>query len=210
MNYNDSILENKSFKFVKQLMYNIALAVCLMLVIGIILVTVFKYTLLNVESDSEYPYFKAGDMVAIQAKQEYYVGDIIQFTQSGDFPVAHRLIGKVEDSATHKTYYICHGDAVGSANPANQGEVVHWEEDADYVATLDYAAIKNGDAKNVQVIEKSAINGKIVLIFSNFGSYFNFIKEHAFLLITIVVSIWCVAEVIQNEIDIKKARRLEA
>ncbi len=45
MNYNDQILENKSFNFFKQLMYNLALSICIMLVGVLILVYGFKFAL---------------------------------------------------------------------------------------------------------------------------------------------------------------------
>lgn len=210
MNYNDSILENKAFSFFKKLMYNIALAICIILLLAIVLVYGFKFQLYNVESDSQYPYFVEHDLVLAVPQKEYEVGDIIQFTLDTKFPVAHRLIGIKKDEATGKTMYICHGDAVGSANPANNGKTAHWTSDRDYVESLTYQQIKDGKANNIQIIEKSAINGEIVGVFPQYGLYLTFIKEHTLLMVTIIIAIWCVSGVVQNEIEIKRSKRLIA
>ena len=82
MNYNDQILENKTFNFFKQLMYNIALALCIMLVGVLIMVYGFKIRLYEVLSDSQYPVFKKGDMVVVVPQKEYKVGDIISYLVS--------------------------------------------------------------------------------------------------------------------------------
>jgi len=210
MNYNDSILENKAFSFLKKLMYNIAVAICILLLLVIVLVYGFKFQLYNVESDSQYPYFVEHDLVLAVPQKEYEVGDIIQFTLDGKFPVAHRLIGKKFDPATGTEYYICHGDAVGSANPANQGKTAPWTADRDYVNSLTFQQIKDNDAHNIQVIRKSSINGEIIGVFPGYGYFLTFVKEHQLLLITIVIAIWSISGVVNNEVYIKRCKRLEA
>ena len=208
MNYNDSILENKEFSFFKKLVYNIAVAICILLLFVIVLVYGFKFQLYNVLSDSEYPNFVSGDMIVAVPQKEYEVGDIIKFSYVGEsFPVTHRLIGKVADETTGKTYYICHGDAVGSANPAKHGDTVPWTADRDYIASLTFDEIED-EAVNIQIIEKKSIDGKVVASFTNYGTYITFIKDHTLLLVTIIVGIWCINGVIQNEIDMKKSKRL--
>lgn len=211
MNYNDSILENKTFSFFKKLIYNIAVAICIMLLLVIVLVYGFKFQLYNVLSDSEYPNFVSGDMIVAVPQKEYEVGDIIKFSYAGEtFPVTHRLICIVEDPATGKEYYICHGDAVGSANPANHGQTAPWTSDRDYVASLTFEEIEDGKANNIQMVEKKSIDGKVVASFSNYGTYVTFIKDHTLLLVTIIIAIWCISGVVQNEIDMKKSKRLLA
>ena len=211
MNYNDSILENKEFSFFKKLMYNIAVAICIILLFVIVLVYGFKFQLYNVLSDSEYPNFVSGDMIVAVPQKEYEVGDIIKFSYIGEtFPVTHRLIGITVDEVTGKTYYVCHGDAVGSANPINNGNTAPWQSDSEYVQSLTYQQIKDGKANNIQVIEKSSIDGKVVASFSGYGIYVTFIKDHVLLMVTIVIAIWCISGVIQNEIDIKRSKRLLA
>ena len=53
-----------------------------------------------------------------------------------------------------------------------------------------------------------SIEGKVVASLKNWGSYFNFVSEHKLLIIAIIVSIWCVSATAQNEIEMKKSRRL--
>ena len=133
MHYNDQILENKPFNFFKQLMYNIALAICIMLVGVLILVYGFKFRLYEVLSDSQYPYFKTGDMVIVKAQDNYEAGDIIKFNNNG-LAVTHRLLAIVEEGG--KTYYVCHGDNVQSANPNSTTYTAKWEDDKAYIDSL--------------------------------------------------------------------------
>ena len=67
MNYSDQILENKAFNFFKQLTYNIALALCIMLVGVLVMVYGFGFKLYEVLSPSQAPYFTTGDMVIVKA-----------------------------------------------------------------------------------------------------------------------------------------------
>ena len=76
MHYNDQILENKPFNFFKQLMYNIALAICIMLVGVLILVYGFKFRLYEVLSDSQYPYFKTmPEVLSLKSEGFHYLKD---------------------------------------------------------------------------------------------------------------------------------------
>ena len=208
MNYNDSILENKEFAFFKQLIYNIALSVCVLLLLAIILVYGFNFKLYHVMSDSESPIFTKGDMVVVKKQDKYEIGDIVQFKYALDDPVAHRLIG-IKADANGVNHYIFHGDAVGSANPINSGKTAHWKDDAAYVANLTLEDVKDGKAWNCQVTTEKEIWGEVVCWFENYGNYFNFIKSHKLLIITIVVGIWSINGVIQNELEMRKSRRLE-
>ena len=58
----------------------------------------------------------------------------------------------------------------------------------------------------IQIV--TTVEGKVVAHVDNYGTYFAFIKDHWGLFIALVAAIWCVSSVVQNEIDIKKARRL--
>lgn len=208
MNYNDQILENKPFNFFKQLVYNLALAICIMLVGVLIMVYGFKFRLYEVLSDSQAPEFVKGDMVIVKGQDEYKVGDIIKFDTS--IAVTHRLIGiKTENNVD---YYICHGDNVQSVNPANGADTAKWTEDRDYIEGLINQGLSIEDIKkssqNIQVVKKSQIEGTVVAHIDNYGTYVKFIKEHYMLVIALVAGIWCISSTVQNEIDIKKARRL--
>ncbi|MBQ8615566.1 MAG: hypothetical protein IJ415_03260 [Clostridia bacterium] len=208
MNYNDQILENKPFNFFKQLMYNIALSICIMLVGVLILVYGFKFRLYEVLSDSQAPEFVKGDMVIVKAQKEYEVGDIIKFDTT--IPVTHRLIAIMEENNT--TYYICHGDNVQSANPANGADTAPWREDSEYVQSLIDNGLSLSDvqktAQNIQVAKESQIEGKVIGHIGNYGTYFQFIKSHYMLLIALVAGIWCINSTVQNEIDMRRCGRL--
>lgn len=213
MIYNDEILENKAFNFFKQLMYNIALAVCIMLIGVLILVYGFKFRLYEVLSDSQAPYFTKGDMVVVKAQKEYKVGDIIKFDTSKNktMPTTHRLIAILEEGG--KTYYICHGDNVQDLDGGYAG-VPCWEDDAAYIQDMidnnktlsDILSIPYKN--NIQVPTLNQIEGKVVAHIDNYGTYFQFLKTHYLLFIALVAGIWCISSTIQNEIDIKKCRRL--
>lgn len=209
MNYNDGILEHKEFKFFKQLMYNIALAICVMLALTLILVYGFKFQLYEVLSDSEYPHFKTGDIVVVKPQKQYKVGDIIKFQHEG-IPTTHRLIAIMEDEG--KTYYICHGDNVQPADPSNDDLTVDWEKDSEYVQGLidegkNWKYIKE-NSRNVQNPTLDKIDGKVIASLDDYGVYVAFIKAHYMLFIALALAIWCVSGSVQNELDTKRDRRL--
>ena len=206
MNYNDQILENKAFGFFKQLMYNLALAICVMLGVVLILVMGFKFQLYEVLSASQAPLFTTGDMVIVRTAREYKVGDILTFQQNGSI-VTHRLIA-IEDNGTSKIYY-CHGDNVQSANPNATEYIVPWQEDSAYVQGLiNSNQSVNGKTQNVQTVSEGQIKGKVINHINNYGTYVKFIKDHYMLFIALVAGIWCISSVTTNELDIKRAKRL--
>lgn len=209
MNYNDQILENKEFKFFKQLMYNIAVVMCIILMGVLVLVYGFKYQLYNVISDSQAPYFYKNDMVIAKAQDSYKAGDIIKFNLATGIPVAHRLIYVHEENGV--TYYICHGDNVDAANPDAETHLVPWEEDREYVKNYlnSGKTIKDLDDNiNVQVITFNQIDGLIVGSVKAVGGIFSFIKDHSMLFIALVAAVWCVSYTIQSEMEIKRSLRL--
>ena len=212
MNYSDEILENKAFNFFKQLMYNIALSICILLVGVLITVYGFGFKLFEVLSNSQAPYFVRGDMVIVKAQEKYEVGDIVLF-QHGMDNVSHRLIYIYKDSKGVEQY-IFHGDNVQSANPTSTEFIVPWEEDSAYIDGLfkEYGSKENIPStlqpKDVQIKTKNAIVGKVVNHIDNLGSMVKFVKEHYLLVIALVAGVWCVSTVIQNEIDNKKTRRI--
>lgn len=212
MNYNDQILENKEYNFIKQLMYNLALSICVLLIGVLISVYGFGFKLFEVLSNSQAPYFYKGDMVIVKAKDEYEVGDIVQF-KTESFNVAHRCIGKFEDSGV--TYFVCHGDNVASANPNSENRTAKWEEDSAFVQNLldQYGTLENiphnvDKPRDIQIVAEQNIVGEVVNHISNIGYIITFVKEHYLLFITLVAGIWCVSTVIQIESEIKKSRRL--
>lgn len=214
MNYNDQILENKAFNFFKQLMYNLAVAICVMLLGVLVLVYGFKFKLYEVLSDSQAPVYVEGDMVVVKEQTNYFVGDIVHYELSGGTPVTHRIV--YIHSEGNKTYYICHGD--NNQNVDNSENNMDWQDDNEYL--INYFEVQNktiADAKNklsgkglyhVDILEKTQIKGKVVTHVDNLGAYAGFIKEHYMLFIALVAGIWCVSSVVQNEIEIKRSLRL--
>lgn len=214
MNYNDQILENKTFNLFKQLMYNIALAICIMLCLTLVFVYGFGFRLYEVLTASEAPHLPVGCMVVVKAQKEYKVGDIIKFDTSSNktLPTTHRLIAIVEEGGT--TYYICHGDNVQNVNGLPQ-TASDWEDDAKFVNELLEGGMTVAQMKQhpdygalLQMPTINQIEGKVINHINNYGTYFNFIKEHYMLLVALIAGIWCFSSVIQNEIDMKKCRRL--
>lgn len=209
MNYNDQILDNKPFNFFKQLMYNIALSICIMLVGVLILVWGFKFRLYEVLSDSQAPYFVKGDMVIVKEQKDYKVGDIIKFNNNG-LPVTHRLIAILTEGG--KDYYICHGDNVQNADGSYTDES-GWHDDRDFVNGLwnegkTLAQIQSVCGATIQVMTSDKIEGEVIAHIDNYGTYFKFIQDHWGLLVALVAGIWCISSTVQNEIDMKKCGRL--
>lgn len=210
MNYNDNILDNKVFNFFKQLMFNIALSVCIMLVGVLVLVYGFNFRLYEVLSWSQEPYFTKGDMVIVRPQNEYKVGDIIKFTENNELPTTHRLVGIYTDSNGKITHYICHGDnnqnADGSLNDRD------WKDDAEFIQSLldqNYTISQiDNIADHIQIPTPNQVEGKVLAHIDNYGTYIKFIKEHSLLFISILAGIWVFSNVIQNELDIRKSRRL--
>ncbi len=190
MDYTDEILENKEFNFFKTLMYNIVLAICIILVVCLVLVYGFNFKPYEVLSDSMAPVFTAGDMIVVRPQDEYHEGDILKFDNNG-LPVTHRLLEIREVNGT--TYYLCHGDNVSDLT-SEEIKAMSWEDVVDDVT--------------VQRVTLDNIEGKVMTSFNNWGTYFNFIGDHKLLIIAIIVSIWCVSATIQNELEMRKNRRL--
>ena len=207
MNYSDQILENKAFNLFKQLMYNLAVAICIMLLGVLVLVYGFKFKLYNVESDSQAPFYVKGDMVVVKAQESYEVGEILKFDHNG-LPTTHRLIYVMQENG--KTYYVFHGDAV---NDLDGSEVDYkWEDDSAYVKNLvenkNYTISQLSKDATIQCHTFDKIEGKVVAWAKNYGAYFTFIKEHYMLFIALVAGIWCISSLVQNELEMKRSLRL--
>ncbi len=208
MNYNDEILENKAFNIFKQVLFDIVLAICIMLAIALILVYGFRFRPYEVLSDSMYPVFKTGDMVIVKAQDDYEVGDIIKYNL-GSAAVTHRLIAVKEHNGVK--YYITHGDNVQSPNTENGSTPVDWELDAAFFEDKEYTDIVVNGTKqypNIDVLEISDIEGRVVTSIANYGTYVNFIADHKLLVIAMIIAIWCVCATVQNEIEMRKTRRI--
>lgn len=200
MNYNDQILENKTFKFVKQLVYNLAVAICIVLAFCLLMVYAFHYRPYNVLTASMHPAIKVGDMVIVHKENEYKVGDVLKFdqTETSELPTVHRLIG-IKDNT-----YICHGDNVGYQYSANSS----WEEERDAIKDKSLAEVKSEASALYQYVTIDQIEGKVIGVAKNYGTYINFVADHKVLFITIVLGLWCITSVAQNEIELRRAKRL--
>lgn len=116
MKYTDQILENKTFNFVKQLFYNLLIAICILLVVAVCGIYILHYRPYVVWSGSMTPTIMIDDVVVVKSQKEYKEGDIIKF-QMGNLPVTHRIIEIKQEN--NKTIYVCHGDAVQETEMQN-------------------------------------------------------------------------------------------
>lgn len=200
MNYNDGILENKAFKFVKQLLYNIAVSICIILAFCLFFVYVFHYRAYDVLSGSMMPAIRKHDLVVVHKANEYKVGDVIKFdqTETESLPTVHRVIA-IKDGV-----YVCHGDAVAFTTNSAGGK--NWRDVAESIKDMSLDQIKE-EISNNQYVTINQIEGKVVGTLANYGVYINFIGEHKVLFITMIVGLWCITMVFQNEIEMTKARR---
>ena len=206
MNYNDEILENKTFNIFKQVLFDIVLAICIMLAIALVLVYGFKYKPYEVLSDSMYPVFKTGDMVVVKAQDDYEVGDIVTYSFSSGTLATHRIVSIKEHNGT--TYYFTHGDNVQSPNPEDGSDPVEWKKVAEYIDGRTYEQVVAEDNAGIDVLTFSDIEGKVVTSIANYGTYVNFIAEHKLLFIAMIIAIWCICATVQNEIDMRRTRRI--
>ena len=217
MKYNDTPFENKAFSFVRQLFYNIALAVCIILIGFLIATYGFKIQLYEVLSDSQYPVYRTGDLVLVTKTNDYKVGDILCFDYAGDLNVTHRIIYKGKDESGD-TVYLVHGDALGSIQDGSNSTYVDWKENVKYLENRSYAEIKqmvansetsenNEKIFNCQMVKDENVKGEVVAKLTSYGTYINSIKSHAMLFIAILLGIWCIGGTIEIEMDIRRARR---
>lgn len=202
MNYNDQILDNKAFKFAKQLIYNLAISICIILAVCLVFVYGFHYRPYNVITGSMEPVINVGDMVIVHSAKEYKVGDVLKFDEhDGQLPTVHRIIA-IKDGV-----YVCHGDNTNySLNDGNENWT--WQQEAEIAATKTLEELRGGNYQFVDTRDGDTVEGKVVAVVANYGTYINFISEHKVLFITIVLGLWCFTYVVQNEIEIRKARRL--
>lgn len=201
MNYNDQILENKAFKFAKQLIYNLAIGIVIILAVCLIFVYAFHFRPYIVLSDSMYPIYKQYvTVVIVHPEKEYKVGDVPKFRMGSDTPVVHRIIAIKGDT------YVCHGDAVRDDHVYTDDKT--WQDIAELANNMSLEEIQNGAIPNCQFIKLDQIEGKVVTTIDNWGTYINFIAEHKILFITIILGLWCFTYVAQNEIEMRNAKRL--
>ncbi len=203
MNYNDQILENKAFKFAKQLIYNLAIGIVIILAVCLIFVYAFQFRPYKVLTGSMEPEIKVGDMVVVHSAKEYKVGDVLKFdqTSSGNLPTVHRLIAIKDD------VYICHGDNVGfQYGSAEDGWT--WQQEADAIKDKSLEQVRTEASALYQYVSANQIEGKVVTNIANYGTYVDFIAEHKMLFITIILGLWCFTYVAQNEIEMRNAKRL--
>lgn len=203
MNYNDQILENKTFKFVKSLFYNIAISIVVVLAVCLVFVYALRYRPYKVLTASMYPSIKVGDMVVVHKASEYKVGDVLKFDQSGKdgLPTVHRIIA-IKDGV-----YVCHGDNVAYQYKGDN-ENWTWKDEAKVAEGKTLAQLRSEATALYQYVEADQVEGKVVAVAARYGDYVDFIIAHKMLFITIIMGLWCFTYVVQNEIEMKRARRL--
>jgi len=109
----------KYIKITKNVVYGLLIAALIVIVGGVVLSrfdTPFSYRLFSVESGSMEPDIHVGSVVAVIARSDYTVGDVITFRPSGSkSTVTHRIAEAQTDSNTEQIHYTTKGDA-NSAN----------------------------------------------------------------------------------------------
>ena len=184
------------------------MGIFIILFIFVVMVLAFKFQPYTVLSDSQAPYFTQRDIIVVKQQKEYKTGDIVKFnneTKDGIMPVTHRLIAIVKDDRGVE-HFICHGDNVQNTDGT-------YDHIADYKWEINRLKDKvynwiTANCINIQDVNASKVEGKVVAIFKNYGIYYNFITEYKVLMIAIVLGLWCFSYTMQNELEIKKSRRL--
>lgn len=152
-------------------------------IILLILFSIFNLKIFEIYGDSEKPFLENGDIVLIQKRKNYNVGDIITFKYNFSFDVTHRLIYIYNSENIVK--YICFGDN----NSFQYGERIDWYNYSYYIENL----INEGYTleqieklcSNIEIINFSQIQGVVVLKIKNGVKIFNFFKIIAIILIII-------------------------
>lgn len=122
--FREKLLKVKEYGWAKQLVYNLALALFLALIICIVLIKSMSLRLDEVLSDSMYPKFSDQDIVIVKPQKEYKVGDIIEFKE-GSKNVAHELIAIDETTGKYIAKGVFHGASTQEVDKENiNGKVV--------------------------------------------------------------------------------------
>ena len=122
--YREKLLKVKEYGWAKQLVYNLALALFLALIVCIILIKAMSLRVDEVMSDSMYPVFSDQDIVIVKPQKDYEIGDIIEFKE-GTKNVTHRLIAIDETTGKYIAKGEFHGGATQEVDKENiRGKVV--------------------------------------------------------------------------------------
>lgn len=113
--FREKLKRVKEWGWAKQLVYNLAVALFLALIIIVILINVLKLRVDEVLSDSMYPVFSDQDVIIIKPQDDYKVNDIIEYKSSENTNVTHRIIEYDATTGIYKTQ----GDHNGTADGAN-------------------------------------------------------------------------------------------
>lgn len=123
--FREKLLKVREYSWAKQIVYNFVLALFFALIICVVMIKAMSLRLDEVLSDSMYPVFTDQDVVIVKPKDNYEIGDIIEY-KDGKANVTHRIVGYDPATGVFKTQ----GDHNGSADGANitkdmiRGEVV--------------------------------------------------------------------------------------
>lgn len=214
MKYDFQSFGIKVFNMVKQILFNIALTVCIFLGGILLIVWCGGFRLYEVSSTSQRPLFTTGDIVVVNAKTEYKVGDIIVFKDGKTaLPITHRIIGIYYNTNGSIKAYICHGDNVESVNPNDdENLIISWREDSKYIQNLinDGKTLAEiaGEVNDIQTASPKQVRGVVVTHIDDMGTVFAFIKKHYLFVICLILGVYIISDFIETNIIVNQAKRM--
>lgn len=111
MNYTSDIKDVKEYRYAKSIAYNLVLSIFITLALTVIAIYILGIRIDIVLSPSMSPTFYQHDVVIVLPRDNYNVGDIIEFRETTiSKPVTHRIIEKTGEGKN--AVYITKGDAV--------------------------------------------------------------------------------------------------
>ena len=205
MNYNAEMLESKIFNFLKQLIRNMILSICVVVLVALLIVHFFNFAIYDVFSDSMVPEFETGDLIVVKKQKEYYVGNVVKFNDlETGLPITHRIVAIKNKSGVE--YYVCHGDNVESVTSRIKKDgayCLNWEEDSTNIRLLSLEEIVYYADDVVQIVKKEQIEGRVVGKFRRISNYLQFIKRYKIIIIASVLCVWKCVDFVENSSDKK-------
>lgn len=170
-------VKNLSFKESCLCLTNCAVACLFGLLFVFLLLPCFGLKLVQVNSQSMYPNFKVGDGLLVKHTTKLREGDAVCFKDATFGLITHRLVAIVE--VDNNTYYLCAGDK----NLKDKG-IVSLNE-----LTMVLKNNKNLDSPFIDnVLTINNIEGKVILLFTNFNAIINGVKILIILLILLYLN----------------------
>lgn len=202
MNYNAKMFESKTFNFLKQLICNLILTFCIVLIVAAVIVHFSSCAIYDVLSNSQEPDIRAGDLIVVKKQSNYNVGDIVTFKQKDmSIIITHRIIEIKEKDGVY--YYVCHGDNTESVaryvlKNNNLPFITNWKLDSNCLKNFSLDEIKDNAEEIVQIVNIQEIKGKVISPINGLGYVFRFVKRHYLTLLFVVLDVWICLSFVEN------------